>query len=65
MTKEERNEITGNIALLLVALFISWFVVCVFSSCGVSHDTQAQGRTVIITSDTTVINHGGYIKYHK
>ena len=42
-----------------VALIIVWMVLMVFSSCATTHTTQAQGRTVVITTDTTVINHGG------
>lgn len=46
-------------ATVSVALVIVWFILSVFSSCSTTHTTQAQGRTVVITTDTTVINHGG------
>ena len=31
----------------------------ILSSCGASHTTQVDGKTVIITSDTTVVRHTG------
>lgn len=29
------------------------------SSCAVTHETKSKGKMVIITSDTTVVYHGG------
>lgn len=48
------SGVTVSLAMVLV-----WFILVVFSSCATTHTTQAQGRTVVITTDTTVINHGG------
>lgn len=31
----------------------------ILSSCGAAHTTQVDGKTVIITSDTTVVRHSG------
>lgn len=31
----------------------------ILSSCGAAHTTQVDGKTVIITSDTTVVRHTG------
>ena len=31
----------------------------ILSSCGTTHTTQVDGKTVIITSDTTVVRHSG------
>lgn len=30
------------------------------SSCAITHETKTYGKTVIITTDTTVVHHGGY-----
>lgn len=46
-------------ATVSLALVIVWVILMVFSSCATTHTTQAQGKTVVITTDTTVINHGG------
>lgn len=48
------SGVTVSLAMVLV-----WFILVVFSSCAATHTTQAQGRTVVITTDTTFINHGG------
>lgn len=50
--------------------FILWIVICfvtisVFGSCTTTRNVEAKGRTVIVITDTTVVNHGGYIKFQK
>lgn len=64
MIKKERTESLKD--LFSIAFFVAMCVLCcVFASCSTSHNVEAQGRTVIITTDTTVVNHGGYIKFQK
>lgn len=66
MNKKEKIigviEATFEVALWAVIFFI---VISVFDSCTTSQNVDAKGRTVIITTDTTVVNHGGYIKFQK
>lgn len=59
MSKNELKDAAMSGLLAAIGIVICWFVIVVFSSCGATHTTQAQGRTVIVTTDTTVINHGG------
>ena len=44
-----------NIAIALTVLMGT----VILSSCGATHTTQVDGKTVIITSDTTVVRHSG------
>jgi hypothetical protein len=55
-------EATCEVAIWAVIFFV---VISVFDSCTTSQNVEAKGRTVIITTDTTVVNHGGYIKFQK
>ena len=47
--------------LVLAALGAS----AALSSCTVTRETNAVGKAVIVTTDTTVINHTGSIKFPK
>lgn len=40
---------------LIICATIALFLV----SCGTTHTTQTNGKTTVITTDTTVIYHGG------
>lgn len=46
-------------------LFLAYFGVSSLTSCSVSHDFDAYGKTIITTSDTTFINHNGYVRFPK
>lgn len=65
MIKKERSEYLKD--WFSIAFFVAMCVlaVCAFGSCTTSHNVEAQGRTVIVTTDTTVVNHDGYIKIQK
>lgn len=65
MIKREKIESLKD--LFSIAFFVAMCVlaVCAFGSCATSHNVEAQGRTVIVTTDTTVVNHCGYIKFQK
>ena len=42
---------------------LGYIFICVFvlllSSCAITHETKTDGKTVIITTDTTVVYHRG------
>lgn len=40
----------------LFILIVTAFLLC---SCGINHQIQTNGKTTVITTDTTVIYHGG------
>lgn len=65
MSKKEKIEVVESTVAIVLWTVISFVVISVFGSCATSHNTEAKGRTVIVTTDTTVVNHGGYIKFQK
>ena len=65
MSKKEKIEVVES-----TCAFVLWTVICfvvlgVFGSCKTSQNVDANGRTVIVTTDTTVVNHSGFIKIQK
>ena len=62
MSKEVIKIILKVIAYA-ITLFIGYLGVSAMVSCTVQHAVDAKGRMVIVTNDTTVINHDGSLKY--
>lgn len=65
MIKKDKIEVIES-----TCAFVLWTVMCfvlisVFGSCATSQNVDAKGRTVIVTTDTTIVNHVGYIKLKK
>ena len=65
MNKKEKIEVTESTSAVVLWIVICFVVISVFGSCTTSQNVEAKGRTVIVTTDTTVVNHGGYIKFQK
>jgi hypothetical protein len=65
MTKKEKIEVVESTCAVILWMVICFVVISVFGSCTTSQNVEAKGRTVIVTTDTTVVNHGGYIKFQK
>lgn len=65
MNKKEKIEVIESTCAAVLWLVICFVVISVFGSCTTSQNVEANGRTVIVTTDTTVVNHGGYIKFQK
>lgn len=65
MSKKEKIEVAECICAVVLWTIISFVVLCVFGSCKTSQNVEVNGRTVIVTTDTTVVNHSGYIKIQK
>lgn len=65
MTKKDKIEVAESTCAFVLWTIICFVVLCVFGSCKTSHNVEANGRTVIVTTDTTVVNHSGYIKIQK
>lgn len=64
MSKEIIKIILKVIAYA-ITLILGYLGVNAMVSCTVQRSLDAQGRTIIVTNDTTVINHDGYMKYPK
>lgn len=65
MSKKEKIEVAESTCAVVLWTVICFVVISVFGSCTTSQNVDAKGRTVIVTTDTTVVNHGGYIKFQK
>lgn len=65
MSKKEKIEVIESTLAVVIWTVICFVVISVFGSCTTSQNVEAKGRTVIVTTDTTVVNHGGYIKLKK
>lgn len=65
MNKKEKIEVIESTCAVILWMVICFVVISVFGSCTASKNVEAKGRTVIVTTDTTVVNHGGYIKFQK
>nr|UWD65874.1 MAG: hypothetical protein [Bacteriophage sp.] len=65
MNKKEKIEVIESTCAFVVWTAICFVVISFFGSCTTSQKVEAKGRTVIVTTDTTVVNHGGHIKFQK
>ena len=65
MTKKDKIEVAESTCAVVLWTIICFVVLCVFGSFKTSQNVEANGRTVIVTTDTTVVNHSGYIKIQK
>lgn len=65
MSKKDKIEVIESTCAVVLWTIVSFVVLCVFGSCKASQNVEANGRTVIVTTDTTVVNHSGYIKIQK
>jgi hypothetical protein len=51
--------------MVVAFVFVMLFFAALFSGCSISHKTSVKGKCTIISVDTTVINHSGYLKFTK
>lgn len=65
MSKKEKIDVVESTCAVALWAIISFVVLCAFGSCKTSQNVDVQGRTVIVTTDTTVVNHSGFIKIQK
>lgn len=65
MAKKEKIGVIESTCAFVLWTVICFVVISVFGSCKTSQSVDAQGRTVIVTTDTTVVNHSGFIKIQK
>lgn len=63
--KKKIIQLILKILAAIVAVLCSYFGVTSFTSCTVTRTSDIQGRAVIVTTDTTVINHSGTIRFPK
>lgn len=65
MDKKEILKIVIKVLIYALTLIGGYLGVSVLTSCTVSHGVVSSGRATIVTIDTTVIKHSGFIKSKK
>lgn len=62
---KEIVKIIIKVALYALGLIAAYFGVSTMTSCSTSHNVDASGRTTIVTVDTTIVKHNGFVRSKK
>lgn len=65
MDKKDIFEIVIKVIIYACTLILSALGLASLTSCSASRDVDIKGKTTIVTTDTTFINHSTLIKYPK
>lgn len=60
--KKEIVKIIIKVALYALGLIAAYFGVSTMTSCSTSHNVVASGRATIISVDTTIVKHNGFVR---
>lgn len=60
--KKEIIKIIVKVALYALGLIAAYFGVSTMTSCSTSRSVSVRGHATIVTSDTTYVKHGGFIR---
>lgn len=60
--KKEILKIIIKVALYALGLIAAYLGVSTMTSCSTSHNVVASGRTTIVTVDTTIVKHSGFVR---
>lgn len=60
--KKDIIKIIIKVALYALGLIAAYFGVSTMTSCSTSHNVVARGRTTIVTVDTTIVKHNGFVR---
>lgn len=60
--KHEVFKIIIKVALYALGLIAAYFGVSTMTSCSTSHNVVASGRTTIVSVDTTIVKHSGFVR---
>lgn len=63
MDKKELLKIVIKVLIYALGLIGAYFGVSSMTSCTASHNIDACGTSTIITTDTTIVKHGGYLRF--
>ena len=63
--KKEIVKIIIKVALYALGLIAAYFGVSTMTSCSTSHNVVASGRTTIVSVDTTIVKHNGFVRSKK
>ena len=59
---KEIIKIIIKVALYALGLIAAYFGVSTMTSCSTSHNVDASGCTTIVTVDTTIVKHNGFVR---
>lgn len=65
MDKKTIIQIIVKVAIYALGLIAAALGVSAMCSCTITRSSQSQGRAIIVTNDTTIIEHGGLVKFTK
>lgn len=60
-----KNEIVKfiiKVVLYALGLIAAYFGVSTMTSCSTSHNVVASGRSTIVSVDTTIVEHNGFVR---
>ena len=60
--KKDIVQIIIKVALYALGLIAAYFGVSTITSCSTSHNVVASGRTTIVSVDTTIVKHNGFVR---
>ena len=60
--KTDIIKIIIKVALYALGLIAAYFGVSTMTSCSTSHNVSSSGRATIVTVDTTIVKHGGFVR---
>lgn len=60
--KKDIIKIIIKVALYALGLIAAYFGVSTMTSCSTYHNVVASGRTTIVSVDTTIVEHCGYVR---
>lgn len=60
--KKEVIQIIIKVAIYALGLVAAYFGVTSLTSCSTSHNVSVSGRSTIVTVDTTIVKHNGFIR---
>lgn len=60
--KKEVIKIIIKVALYALGLIAAYFGVSTMTSCSTSHNVAVSGCTTIVSVDTTIVKHDGFVR---
>jgi hypothetical protein len=60
--KSDIVKIIIKVALYALGLIAAYFGVSTMTSCSTSHNVVSRGRTTIVSVDTTIVKHNGFVR---
>lgn len=60
--KKEILQIVIKVAIYALGLIAAYLGVSAMTSCTTQHNVQSSGKAYVITTDTTIVKHNGFIR---